>query len=438
MAVSHRNVVGLLAAARESFGLTADDVWSCFHSFAFDVSVWELWGALVHGARVVVVPFEVSRSPVEFAELLTREGVTVLSQTPSAVYQLLGVEQFTTGALRLVVFAGEALDPVRLAPWWSRPDADRVRLVNMYGITETTVHSTRWQLSAGEVDSVVGRGLAGLSMYVLDEWLCPVPAGVAGELYVAGVQVARGYVGRPGLTAQRFVACPFAPGQRMYRSGDVVRWTPDGQLVFTGRADDQVKIRGFRVEPGEVEAVLLAHPAVAQAAVLVREDTPGDQRLVGYVVPADVDSGQDELPGSVREMAAGRLPEYMRPAAVVVLTQLPLTVNGKLDRRALPAPDYGAAAGTGRGPATVQEELLCAAFADVLGLETVGVDDDFFELGGHSLLALRLISRIRAALGVDVGIRAIFEAGTPAQLAAKLGTDESKWPGLRPMRREMD
>ncbi|HET8662565.1 MAG TPA: amino acid adenylation domain-containing protein, partial [Micromonosporaceae bacterium] len=441
VAVTHRNVVGFLAAARESFGLTAADVVSCFHSFAFDVSVWELWGALVHGARLVVVPFEVARSPVDLAELVAREGVTVLSQTPSAAYQLLGVEQFTAGVLRMMAFCGEALDPVRLEGWWSRPGADRVSLMNIYGITETTVYSTRWQVSAGEVDSVVGRGLAGTYMYVLDEWLAPVPPGVAGELYVAGVQVARGYVGRPGLTASRFVACPFLPGGgRMYRSGDVVKWSTDGQLVFIGRVDDQVKIRGFRVEPGEVQALLLSHPAVAQAAVVVREETPGDKRLVAYVVPTDVDAGQDELAGSVRELAGRRLPEYMRPAAVMVLSGLPLTVNGKLDRRALPAPDYAAGAGVGRGPVTVQEEILCGVFAQVLGVGSVGAEDDFFRLGGHSLLAARLASRVRAALDVELPLRVLFETPTPAGLAGWLagsGVGVGRVPlrvGVRPGR----
>ncbi|MEV4715547.1 amino acid adenylation domain-containing protein, partial [Micromonospora sp. NPDC049374] len=407
--VSHRNVLGLLAAARDAFGLVADDVWSCFHSFAFDVSVWELWGALVHGARVVVVPFGVSRSPQEFVGLLAAEGVTILSQTPSAFYQLLSVAPVPLESVRLVVFAGEALEPSRVYGWLTEGGP---RLVNMYGITETTVHSTVWQLTGDEFGSVVGRGLAGTSLFVLDDRLRPVAPGVVGELYVAGVQVSRGYVGQPGLTGQRFVASPFVAGERMYRSGDLAKWSADGQLVFAGRADQQVKVRGFRIEPGEVEAVLQEHPQVSQVAVVAREDVPGDRRLVAYVVSA----GGDVT--GLREFVGQRLPEYMVPSVVVVLDRLPLTVNGKLDRRALPAPEYEV--GSGRGPVSVQEEILCGVFAEVLGLDRVGVDDDFFRLGGHSLLAVRLSSRVRAVLGAEIPLRVLFEAPTVAGLVGWL------------------
>ena len=427
--VAHRGVVSLLEVAAARFGFGAGDVWSWFHSFAFDFSVWEIWGALVSGGRLVVVPVEVSRSPVEFGGLLARERVSVLSQTPSAFYSLVAADADGRGgvrglALRLVVCGGEALDVRRLGAWYSRHRDDAPVVVNMYGITETTVHVTCQVLDEGLAQgvaggSLVGRGIAGLRVFVLDEWLCPVPAGVVGELYVAGAGLARGYAGRAGLSAQRFVACPFGTGERMYRTGDLAKWAPGGVLVFAGRADDQVKIRGFRIELGEVEAVLAGCAGVAQAVVTVREDTPGDQRLAGYVVPASASTGDGaDLAAAAREYAAARLPEYMVPAAITVLDALPLTPGGKVDRKALPAPDY--AAGRRPGPATVEEEILCGIFAEVLGLERVGPQDDFFALGGHSLLAIRLVSQVRAVLGAELAVRALFEAPTPEGLAVRL------------------
>ncbi|WP_185149035.1 non-ribosomal peptide synthetase [Streptomyces sp. Ag109_O5-1] len=439
VAVPHVNVVSLFAGTDEWFGFGADDVWTWFHSYAFDFSVWELWGALLHGGRLVVVPFAVSRAPREFLELLVRERVTVLNQTPSAFYQLMraDAEHPRLGAelaLRSVVFGGEALDLGRLRGWYERHRDDAPVLVNMYGITETTVHVSYLALDAamagaGRAASLIGRGIPGLRTYVLDDGLLPVPVGVAGELYVAGAGLARGYLNRAGLTAERFVACPFGqPGERMYRTGDLVRWTADGVMEYAGRVDDQVKIRGFRIEPGEIEAVLAAHRQVGQAAVVVREDTPGDKRLVAYLVPQrDAVSEGRDVAADVRAFVAERLPQYMVPSAVVVLEALPLTVNGKLDRRALPAPDYataaGAGVGAGRGPATVREEILCAVFADVLGLPSVGVEDNFFDLGGHSLLAVTLVERLRAR-GVSVDVRTLFSSPTPARLAATAGREE--------------
>ncbi|TQF02732.1 amino acid adenylation domain-containing protein [Kitasatospora acidiphila] len=429
--VTHGSVTGLFAQAGPLFGgFGADDVWSCFHSFAFDFSVWELWGALLHGGRVVVVPHGVSRSPQEFLALIEREGVTVLSQTPSAFYQLAAVEEQRPGAvasLRVVVFGGEALDPARLDGWWGRHGDGGPRLVNMYGITETTVHVTFRELVSGEVGSgsVIGRGIPGLGVYVLDDFLRPVPVGVAGEMYVAGGQLARGYLGRPGLSAERFVASPFgAPGGRLYRTGDRAKWSRDGELVFAGRADDQVKIRGFRIEPGEVQAILAAHPGLEQTVVLVREDVPGDKRLVAYVV-ADGDSA--ELTSSVRGFVAGRLPQYMVPSAVVVLEELPLTVNGKLDRKALPAPEYAvsAKAPQGAGSGSAFEQTVCEAFAKVLGLESVGVDDDFFTLGGHSLLAVSLVEQLRSR-GVSVSVRDLITNPTVTGLLSTLSLSSVK------------
>ncbi|RLK53922.1 non-ribosomal peptide synthetase [Actinokineospora cianjurensis] len=414
--VTHRDVVTLLSAAQPLFGFGPADVWTLFHSFAFDFSVWELWGPLVTGGTLVVVPHEVSRSPEDFRDLLVAHGVTVLNQTPSAFYQLSAVER--RGFVpRVVIFGGEALDPTRIAGW------PGTRLVNMYGITETTVHVTFRELDPTAAGSVIGLGLPGLTVHVLDSSLAPVPVGVPGEMYVGGGQLARGYLGRSALTASRFVADPFgAPGSRLYRSGDLARWTESGELEYLGRADDQVKIRGFRIEVGETEAVLATAPGVTHAAVVARTDGPSGAHLAAYVVgTSDIDA--------IREHLRARLPEHMLPAGFVVLDALPLTGNGKLDRRALPPLDFGT--DTGRSASTDTERLLADLFAQVLGRDTVGVDQSFFELGGDSIISIQLVGRARAA-GVVLSPRQVFELRTVAELAAAIdrAADQSVPPQL--------
>ena len=439
--VTHDNVVRLLDTTDERFGFGPDDVHALFHSYAFDVSVWELWAALGRGGRLVVVPHTVSRSPREMWSLLVRERVTALCQTPSAFYQLAQAAADLDGeglgpprhALRVVVFAGEALDPRRVRHWYPGGPHGRPRLVNMYGITETTVHSTYAELTdPADTRSIIGEPLADLRLQLLDHALRPVPDGCPGEIYLSGPGVARGYLGRPALTATRFVADPSGPpGARMYRSGDLARRWPDGTLEYLGRTDHQVKVRGFRIEPGEIEAVLERHPDVARAAVLARTiRTAQATQLVAYAVPATVDARLD--PAELRRHAAAHLPGYMVPGFVVPIARLPLTRNGKLDRHALPAPTEGLRAGAGRAPATDLERFLCVAFAETLGVPEVGVDDGFFDLGGHSLLATQLINKVRAGLGVDLGIRTLFDAPTVAALAPRVTPQGEPRPALRP------
>ncbi|WP_166028834.1 non-ribosomal peptide synthase/polyketide synthase [Streptomyces chilikensis] len=443
--VPHANVVRLFTRTAHRFGFDGNDVWTLFHSYAFDFSVWELWGALLHGGRLVVVPDDVARSPEDFLRLLADERVTVLNQTPSAFRPLIraDAEHPDTGdrlALRTVIFGGEALDVAPLARWYDRHPHDAPRLVNMYGITETTVHVTYAPLDgtepAGGAASPIGTGIEDLRVYVLDDALAPVPPGAVGEMYVAGEGLARGYLDRPGLTATRFPADPYGPaGTRMYRTGDRARLRADGTLEYLGRADQQVKIRGYRIEPGEIEAALHTHPGIGDAAVEVHEDATGTRRLVAYVVPAG-DAGGPAAPSAaeLRAHLERSLPSYMVPAAYVPLPALPLTVNGKLDRRALPAPgpDGFAARGDRVAPRTPAERLVAAAWADVLTVEEVGAEDDFFTLGGDSLLAVRVTARLRAAFGADVSPRLLFTHPTVAALAAALGDPADGSPDLIP------
>ncbi len=442
--VTHANVARLFQATDRWFAFGPSDVWTLFHSYAFDFSVWEIWGALLYGGRLVVVPYAVSRSPRDFRALLARERVTVLNQTPSAFYQLdradedahreaseTGGDGLAPLALRTVVFGGEALDLGALSRWFGR-HPESPRLINMYGITETTVHVTYRPISATETaaGSVIGEAIPDLAVRLLDARGELVPLGVPGDLHVVGGGLARGYLARPDLTAERFVPDAYGSvaGARSYRSGDLARWRPAAgrpggrDLEYLGRIDLQVKIRGFRIELGEIEAALTSHGAVRAAVVVVDGDGEA-RRLVGYVVPADPDAAE-RMQSELREHLRSRLPDHMVPSLLVPLASLPLTPNGKVDKKALPKPEV-TAAGTGlTAPGTPLERRLAEIWENLLGVSGIGLESEFFALGGHSLLAMRLSSHVRDAIGLDLPVTAVFEApgfGAFVRLVESLG-----------------
>jgi amino acid adenylation domain-containing protein len=408
--VTHGGVVNLVVAQQPVFRVHPGVPVLGFASFGFDAAVSEAWVTLAAGGRLVLATAAQRAEPELVAGLVRAGGVAIATLPPS----LLGI--LTPGdldGLRTLVSAGERLD-ADLARAWS----ERHRLLNAYGPTEATVCAST-ATAGGAGAQPIGRPVANTRTYVLDRNLAPAPAGVPGELYIGGASLARGYGGRPSLTAERFIADPFAAdGSRVYRTGDRVRWRADGQLEFLGRADEQVKVRGFRVEPGEVEAVLAAHPQVRAAAVTSAGDG-SDHRLVAYLVPADPDAGIP-VAGELREYCQQRLPEFMVPSVFTALAQLPLTASGKLDRAALPAPDAGRAPSAGQyvAPLTPVEELLAGIWAQLLGLDRVGVTDNFFEMGGHSLMATRAVSRVRRIFGVEVELAALFDQPTVRGLAA--------------------
>ncbi|MFD5570648.1 non-ribosomal peptide synthetase [Streptomyces cadmiisoli] len=403
-------LANLLAALRGVLRLTPDDRMLSVTTAAFDMSVPELYGPLLSGAAVVLAGPGTVRDPMELARRCAQTSVTVVHATPSLWQSLAeSVPELLPGLRK---FTGAEALPAGLA---GRLSGSGGELTNLYGPTETTVWSTAARLSGPVGGQPIGTPLANTRAYVLDDRLQPVPPGVTGELYLAGAGLASGYLRRPALTAERFTACPWGPpGERMYRTGDLARWTSAGQLEYRGRADQQIKLRGFRIEPGEVEAALVSHPEVARAAVVAREDRPGDRRLVAYVVP---EADRDVDPAALRAHAGRTLPPYMLPNAIVALAALPRTPNGKLDRRALPPPP---AARAGLAARSHREELLCQLFAEVLGVPRVGADDNFFDLGGHSLLAATLAGRIRAELDVELGLGLLFEHPTVSGLAARL------------------
>ncbi|MEG4971171.1 amino acid adenylation domain-containing protein [Microcoleus sp. K4-B3] len=440
--VNHRSVVHLFAATHPLFNFSDRDVWTVFHSYAFDFSVWEIWGALLHGCKLIVVPVEVTRSPAAFYQLLCSERVTILNQTPSAIRQLIDAKKaatnFQQSSLRLIVCGGEAF-PTELAAQlleWNIP------LWNFYGPTEATVWTAIHPIKLIESERPyipIGRPLPNTQLYILDANLQPVPVGVLGELYIGGAGLSRGYLKRPELNAEKFIPHPFAENrtafsliqnsssfilsEHIYKTGDLARYLPDGNIEFMGRSDHQVKIRGFRIELGEIEAAIGQHPALRETVVLVREDNPGDKRLVAYIVSNSALKTQDsELINDLRCYLKQKLPQYMMPSAFVLLESLPLTPNGKIDQRSLRAPEINRAEFESNfaEPRTPDEQLIAEIWAEVLGLERVGIHDNFFELGGHSLLATQAISRLREAFQVEVPLRSLFESPTVATVTESL------------------
>ena len=431
--VTHANVARLFASTEDYFGFSADDCWTFFHSYAFDFSVWEIWGALLYGGRLVVVPYLTSRSLEDFYRLLRRERVTVLSQTPSAFRQLCEVDERTAEDLflRVIVFGGEALDVRDLGAWMKRHGDERPQLVNMYGITETTVHVTLRRITVADVEapalgSVIGEAIGDLEVYVLDERMALLPAGITGEIWVGGAGVARGYLGRADLTAERFMPNPYAihSGERLYRTGDAGRRLSHGELEYLGRVDEQVKVRGFRIEPGEIEAALREHESVEQAKVLARDGV--EKRLVGYVkrkIGTEVNHAQ------LREHLRARLPEYMLPAAFVVLDEFPLTANGKLDLRALAEMESPSQQETSIDyvePQTEIEKTIAAVWRAVLQIEKVGARDNFFDLGGTSISMALACHRLRDVLQKDISMVEMFTYTTVNSLASHLAHAESE------------
>ena len=416
--MTHRAVDRLFQSTQAWYGFSSNDVWTLFHSVAFDFSVWELWGALIYGGRLVIVPYLTSRSPEEFFELLRREQVTVLNQTPSAFRQLVQAD-LASGPprptqLRHVIFGGEALELESLRPWMDRHGDAQPQLVNMYGITETCVHVTYRPITRADVDggegSVIGVPIPDLRVHVLDARHEPVPCGVPGEIYVGGPGLARGYLNRADLTEARFIPDPFVPAERLYRTGDLAKRRSNGELEYLGRIDQQVKIRGFRIELDEIESVLCYHPQVRDAVVVAISATPDENRLVAYVVA----NAPVPIVSDLREHLRKKVPDYMVPAAFVFLDKLPLTNSGKVDRNTLPVPDTADTIATEQymAPVTETEKGVAQVFAEVLNIPAVGLHHNFFELGGHSLLATRALAMFRERFEIEIPLIALFEEPT--------------------------
>ncbi|MFN6559105.1 MAG: non-ribosomal peptide synthetase [Nostoc sp. ChiSLP01] len=424
--VNHSNVVRLLAATEHCYNFNQHDVWTLFHSIAFDFSVWEIWGALLYGGKLVVVPYWLSRSPQKFYQLLLTHQVSVLNQTPSAFRQLIQVEESLENSnnlsLRKVIFGGEALQIESLRPWFERHGDQSPQLINMYGITETTVHVTYRPLKIADLEvasaSLIGRPIGDLQVYLLDRYGQPVPTGVPGEMYIGGAGVARGYLNRPTLTSERFIPNCFSnkPNALLYKSGDLARYLPNGDIEYLSRIDNQVKVRGFRIELGEIEAIISQHPAVRETVVVVSEASADSQRIVAYVVSQ---REQTLIIPELRNFLESKLPNYMMPTAFVLLETLPLTPNGKVDRKALPVPDTARPQleTVYQPPQTEVEKTIADIWQEVLNVENIGINDNFFELGGHSLLLVQIHSKLQKIFQRDFLLVQMFQYPTISHLA---------------------
>jgi amino acid adenylation domain-containing protein len=424
--VTHGNVARLLSATADWFHFNERDVWTLFHSVAFDFSVWEIWGCLLHGGRLVIVPFPASRSPEDFHDLLVKEQVTVLNQTPSAFYQLMTVDRARRSpmlALRIVVFGGEALNFKTLRPWFETRDDRHPLLINMYGITETTVHVTYREITAADAAegarSLIGVPIPDMRLYLLGDDRQPVQVGETGEICVGGAGVARGYLNRPELNAERFVPDPFSaiPGARMYRSGDLARRLPDGEVEYLGRGDAQVKIQGFRIELGEIEAAIVGHEWIREARVVAHTDEAGTKRLAAYYVMHE----DAVLPArELSEYLSQKLPPWMMPSLYMPIAAFPLTPHGKVDYARLPAPTAGSARSEIKG--TDLEEEVAGAWQSVLGADHVGLDDNFFDIGGNSLLLISVHAKLQTMLSKKIPVAELFAYTTVRTLSERLGS----------------
>ncbi|MCP4270490.1 MAG: amino acid adenylation domain-containing protein, partial [Gammaproteobacteria bacterium] len=427
--VIHSNVTRLFATTETFYNFNQQDIWTLFHSYAFDFTVWEIWGALLYGGKLVVVPYLTSRSPDDFYQLLIDQGVTVLNQTPSAFRQLINVDnQPDELSLRLVIFGGETLDFSMLLPWFARHGDRRPQLVNMYGITETTVHVTYFPLSKEQngFNCLIGSPLPDLQVWVVDAHHQPVPIGVPGEMYVCGAGVTRGYLNRPELSNEKFIKKElFGQHQRLYKTGDLARWLPDGNLEYLGRMDNQVKLRGFRIELSEIEVVLQQHPAIQSNIVTTWVDEGDEKRLVAYLLPV-VQSEPPEI-HEVQTFLKQYVPGYMLPAAFVVIEKFPLNANGKIDYSALPSPTENRLGDTQTfvAPRTSLESLLVEIWQDVLKANQISIHDNFFELGGDSILSIRIVANVKH-VGYALAVQDLFLYPTIAQLAQKLKGEETQ------------